>query len=60
MFRDSYVVLSDNGQVIVCWHPEVPFPYEHTKVSLLTVYLNAYDIILLYLAKVMFLYLCNI
>jgi len=25
------VVLSKNGEVVVCWHPETPFPYEMTK-----------------------------
>ncbi|XP_054719936.1 28S ribosomal protein L42, mitochondrial-like [Uloborus diversus] len=25
------VVLSNNGQIVVCWHPEQHPPYEHTK-----------------------------
>ena len=25
------VVLSKDARVIVCWHPEVPFPYEMSK-----------------------------
>lgn len=29
--RESWVVLSDDGNTILCWHPEVPFPYEHSK-----------------------------
>jgi large subunit ribosomal protein L42 len=23
--------IADDGKTIVCWHPEVPFPYNHTK-----------------------------
>jgi len=29
--KKSRVVLSDDGRVIVAWHPEIPFPYELTK-----------------------------
>lgn len=29
--RSSWVVLTDDGSTIVCWHPEQPFPYEHSK-----------------------------
>jgi len=28
---EDKVVLSADGRVIVAWHPEVPFPYEHSK-----------------------------
>jgi len=27
----NQVALSKDGRVIVCWHPEVPFPYEMSK-----------------------------
>ncbi|KFM79225.1 39S ribosomal protein L42, mitochondrial, partial [Stegodyphus mimosarum] len=29
--RNSWVVLSDDGKIICCWHPEEAPPYEHTK-----------------------------
>ncbi|XP_042900986.1 large ribosomal subunit protein mL42 [Parasteatoda tepidariorum] len=29
--RKSWTVLSNNGQIICCWHPEEAPPYEHTK-----------------------------
>lgn len=28
---EEAVVLTDDGRVVVCWHPEVPVPYELTK-----------------------------
>jgi len=28
---DERVSLSKDGRVIVCWHPETPFPYEMTR-----------------------------
>lgn len=28
---EEQVVLSKDGRVIACWHPEVPFPYEMTR-----------------------------
>ncbi|GBO16546.1 hypothetical protein AVEN_36379-1, partial [Araneus ventricosus] len=29
--KNSWVVLTNNGQTICCWHPEEAPPYEHTK-----------------------------
>ncbi|GIY78899.1 39S ribosomal protein L42, mitochondrial [Caerostris darwini] len=29
--RNSWVVLTNNGQTICCWHPEEAPPYEHTR-----------------------------
>ena len=28
---EEVVVLTDDGRVVVCWHPEVPVPYELTR-----------------------------
>ncbi|KAF8771945.1 39S ribosomal protein L42 like protein [Argiope bruennichi] len=28
---NSWVVLTNNGQIICCWHPEEAPPYEHTR-----------------------------
>ncbi|CAL1292525.1 unnamed protein product [Larinioides sclopetarius] len=29
--KSSWVVLTNNGQTICCWHPEEAPPYEHTR-----------------------------
>ena len=29
--RDEKVVFNEDGSMIVCWHPEPNFPYEHTR-----------------------------
>ncbi|XP_067141457.1 large ribosomal subunit protein mL42 [Centruroides vittatus] len=28
--KDQWIVMTDNGNTIVCWHPEKHHPYEHT------------------------------
>ena len=30
-YRSECVTTSEDGAVIVCWHPEPKFPYEHTR-----------------------------
>ena len=30
-YRDEKVVFNEDGSMIVCWHPEPKFPYEHTR-----------------------------
>lgn len=31
VYTGKPIVLSTDGGPILCWHPEQPFPYEHTK-----------------------------
>uniref|UniRef100_T1JK08 Large ribosomal subunit protein mL42 n=1 Tax=Strigamia maritima TaxID=126957 RepID=T1JK08_STRMM len=28
---ESCITLTDDGSMVVCWHPEKKFPYEHSK-----------------------------
>jgi hypothetical protein len=34
VFSTPVVGLSPDESTVICWHPEVPFPYEHTLVGL--------------------------
>lgn len=29
--NEERTVITDDGSVVVCWHPEKPFPYEYSK-----------------------------